>query len=807
MGFVARLRRGTQTIDLNASPYTLSADFVPPTTAEEPQIAESRRRRARRTGGRALTQALTVYLHVQGTSVAHVRNSIDRLNDFLKLAGKTDDPTWFDWRPDNYVSTEPVWGQFGAYRSIEVLWGEAKYGDQYGWWDHSKIVPDCKMNLVANASIEGKRQLLAEAKGGIVEDWIGTVDGRSRGVQIPEGDATNGNRMTNPIFGHATWNTGWTAAGNITASKNTDKNFVLHGLNSAKLSCSAATLKTFTQSIAAGNTNTHILSCYAKLPDGGAISATQCYIFYDSERTTTYTPVGNGWYRLSASVAGIVAATLTGISVNSTYTIYVDSFQFEERAYITPFFYGDMLGCSWLGTHHESKSFRSQSYLRLPVAGLLDAAEGTIRVVWKAGRANTTYTFTGHFLYSSVNFELRYSYITDVWQFGLAGGVLTKADTFAAGDYRIIHLTWSPSGYSLYVNNSETSGSYAYPVLGTYLYIGTDGSTLDNIGGLITGPTVWPYKMTAAEVLADYNNIAPLIADGQAVDPIPYNWTKDGDSIVDYIDSGPYRNIAIIGGVQGDAPAKTEIKMTVAGMNNPDIYVGNLDVEYRKYLNPEFLSYVPASPPDTISVNNSDVTLATISVDDDEFELLSGKSIGMMLRADEADTGNNLLVKLGINPGGAYYYSKQPLTSWILTTTSVSLDMTPDLKVVPNEDLYRLLGITRALSVRAVGKRTTAGALDFKLHSAQIMPFPLIRFINVSASGIAPTILYIDGKSYEVNSSALSYTYKSRGDKLELLPGRYNLLISYIGAEAVATDTGDTLTYNQVYYTPRWTAL
>ena len=125
--------------------------------------------------------------------------------------------------------------------------------------------------------------------------------------------------------------------------------------------------------------------------------------------------------------------------------------------------------------------------------------------------------------------------------------------------------------------------------------------------------------------------------------------------------------------------------------------------------------------------------------------------------------------------------------------------------MLDDEELYRLLGITRAVSIKVQGKRPT-GTATFNLHSAQIMPFPMIRLVNTSAAGIAATILYLDGKAREVNSAALSYGYSVRGDRDEfgILPGKYNVLVSYLGTEGVATDTGDTLTYSAFYVTPRW---
>ena len=178
-----------------------------------------------------------------------------------------------------------------------------------------------------------------------------------------------------------------------------------------------------------------------------------------------------------------------------------------------------------------------------------------------------------------------------------------------------------------------------------------------------------------------------------------------------------------------------------------------------------------------------------------------------MLRGDE-DGADNISLRLGINPGGGYYYSKYYISDWIASSTNVSNDMSPDQQVISDDDLYRVLGITRAISIRVEGKRPT-GSATFNFHTAQIFPYPMIRLINISASGIAPTILYIDGKAREINAAALSFNYSVRGnkDKFGILPGLYSLLFSYIGKEGVATGLSNTLTYNAVYVTPRWAVL
>jgi len=441
----------------------------------------------------------------------------------------------------------------------------------------------------------------------------------------------------------------------------------------------------------------------------------------------------------------------------------------------------------------------------LPLENFYNLGGGTIRVVWKADKSSASLAAGTYYLYDTSSSAV---------YLGYDGAGVNKwvtqstdiADAFVDGETFVFHICWDQSiGLNMYVNGVLVdSSAWALWSPGLLLFIGCKNNFTGQIGGTFLGFSMYyGYGMTTAEVLADYNNIAPLVADGQSVDPIPYIWNKDGDFTFDYIDSGAFLNVATIGGVPGDAPAKTEFLASTAGMNSADVYIGLLDLEYSHHVDPEFLSNVPAAPPDVIAVNTADIQLTSTTIDDDEFRILAGRRIAIMLRADDA--GNNIIIKTGVYPGGAYYYSSQLATTW--TVGSITNDMTPEVYFPANDQLYRELGITRSAYVAAVGKRTAAGALDFDMYSSQIMPFPLLRFVNTSAVAAATTILYLgNGQAREINAAALSYMYTVRGDIKDwgLVPGRYNWLVSYLGKEGVVTSDVDSITYNSIYITPRW---
>jgi len=203
MGYVAKLTKGTSYIDLNAGRYKLAEDFVPPTTNVSPFIGQG----GVKVGETAQPRDWGFGVRVLGTSSAEVKRGADDLANFLRRAGDEAEPLYFEWKEDNNVSAEPVWGQFGATRRMEVVSGSVGYWESYAIADIRTKGAFVPVYLTVKPWAQGTRQLLATATGGICEDWIGTTDGRSRGLQIPEADTVNGNKMTNPVFGHGTWNT------------------------------------------------------------------------------------------------------------------------------------------------------------------------------------------------------------------------------------------------------------------------------------------------------------------------------------------------------------------------------------------------------------------------------------------------------------------------------------------------------------------------------------------------------------------------------------------------------------------------
>lgn len=60
---------------------------------------------------------------------------------------------------------------------------------------------------------------------------------------------------------------------------------------------------------------------------GAAVTSADVELYYNGATVTTnYISMGGGWYKLSASVPGIMGATRTGVKVKAGKTVYLDSF-------------------------------------------------------------------------------------------------------------------------------------------------------------------------------------------------------------------------------------------------------------------------------------------------------------------------------------------------------------------------------------------------------------------------------------------------------------------------------------------------
>src|SRR5512139_1688164 len=135
MGYVAKLTKGSRTLDLSSGRYALGMDFTPPVS--DLGIYTSGGTSANRYGGAAkvgekATNTIVVFsVKISGSSNAEVEHGIQNISAFLRMAGDQNEPLYFEWRPDNNVSFEPLWGQLGANKRLQVEWGRAEVWSNY----------------------------------------------------------------------------------------------------------------------------------------------------------------------------------------------------------------------------------------------------------------------------------------------------------------------------------------------------------------------------------------------------------------------------------------------------------------------------------------------------------------------------------------------------------------------------------------------------------------------------------------------------------------------------------------------------
>ena len=806
----AKFTKGTRTLDLMSGRYVLAPDFVPPPVNLQYQLAEgtsaNRLGGAQLVGTRAQNRQWSFGVQIRGlSSDADGSQALRALQAFLDFAGDESEPLYFEFRP-NSDTPEPLWGNYGTNLKHEVVTGVARVSEQYSRASlRAQGLPNCQVSLQVKPYATGRPQRLASALGGILEDTLGAADGISRGLIVPE--ATT-NKATNPVFGHATWDNGWVTGPQLISEKNTDPRYILFGVASARLTCITSGTRTFCQSINVGNTNTHTLSMYAKRQDGSAVTAADCQLVYNVLLTTTYTAVGDGWYRLTASAAGINAATASGIAVAPAASIYADGFQIEELSYATPLAYGDLLGCAWTGTVHASTSTRAAGRARLAIAAdTFSIGAGAVRVVWRAPYANT-HGGSNLFLWSCGAATLRAYYQLSDDKFYFTDGttsISTSAQTFAAGDVLVLHFVWGLAGLVIYKNGASaaSSGTYTPPTVPTYMYIGSSDTPNAQGYGPFLDFAIFNQAPSAAQVLADYTNLTPLTTAGSRVGAIPWLWTKDGDDIIDNCDDSTRDNWAVAAGMPGGIDCRTEFFLTKSA--GSVLYLGQTILDYSDWLSPLTRgTYVDFSG--TADANSS----GGQRFEDSGIDL--PQSFSTLAQTSNPLTGQvHVLMRLGASA-----------SSWSMSAQLGYSGSSSDLfsstagKTISGATLgayyfgAMLLPVYRTRSITPSLVAVTTGSIGAGVTAYMDLALFIVgRMAKIDLS--MSTSVYVQGNSaYGLGGLAASHPADMFGDTLELVPNRANILTSVI-MEGTTDGSGwtitRTLTFDKILATPRWPLL
>lgn len=806
---IVKLMRGSRVLDLNDQVrYWLSQDFTPPATAITPSFtgmdgdvfntAESNR-------------PFSFTVGITGSSEAQVARAVRAIVALLRDDGHTLDTLYLAYGASDSVP-EPVWGQAGALIRYEVAFGEVALSDGYMVGVRRSSDINVSVNLILKPYALGKEQRLCSATGGIIEDRSGVTDGRARGLFIPEA-ATN--KMTNPIFGHATWDNGWTTEANLIGSECTDARFVLFGLTSARLIglASVPTSGAFYQSINVGNTNAHLLSFYAKKPDATAVTASDIRPRYNATvyAAATYTAVGDGWYRVTQAVTGVNSAVAVGVVIQTAgVTIYVDGVQIEERAYATPVVYGDLLGCAWSGTAHASTSTRTAAVMSLPIGPtILPDSPFSIRVVFTS--LPVLGTAEGEILDARDGTHLsalRFYMSAGVTPSVTYGGPTLTGTALAANTTYTYHITFDGATIRLYVNGvSVSSGSASPAASGPTLFIGCNYSSAVQLKGSLRGLATFDMALTAAQVAADADNLSAAISDGYIVESIPWLWTKDGDSVVDNCNDSTRDNWCVVGGVPGTTEAQTLLDVTASGLDSW-IMLGLTSIA--QWCDPG--SYLYADLSGTADANSSGgeykswtvdtsgltpFTLLTIQDNPIRYAAFSGKEFMPLMRVYDVGASQvNYRFKPYGSSGYAFDNSQTLPASWQMAKLQ-------PFQSISQEDVFADI-TAENVSVMLVPVRVT-GSADVRIDYVLLMPKPII-LIAPPFSAAAPSILLQGVKAVEylpASSNRFMIPKPSvTGEAIEFRPEMYNTLLINLG-----TTITRTLTFNSIQVTPRWDLL
>lgn len=799
-----KLIRGARKLDLTSGRYRVSRDFSPPPVQQVTTVASGTS--ANRTGNviavdrRAKTRTWSWSIDVYGDTEAEVRRGLSDLSAFLAWAGDDADPVYLSYKP-NSDTPEPVWGQDGTLR-YEIIEGNVDIGNSYGVQRlREKYVSTNPVSLSIQPYAVGLPQTAAQAKGGVVHDTPGTTDGRDRGVSVPF--ATT-NYITNPVFGNATWNSGWTAGANLTASENSDMRYVLFGVRSAKLQATGAT-RLFYQALTL-TVATYTISFYAKRPDGDTVDANTCQAYFNNTlQTSTYTSVGDGWWRVTYSGTASAAAANYGVGLASGQVVYVDGFQVEAIGFATPLHFGDMYGYAWSGTAHASTTTATTGYLRVPMTtDNLHVGQGSIRAVVNV----PTLGFGSNpvvFYEAATLLRLYYDTATTKWIFTDNVNSITGGTALTAGTTVVLHAVWDSGRLELYANGASIASGGTYTASAstpTYLYIGSTSGPANHHNQAFRDFTIYGEALTTAQVLADYTNIAPIVADGQRVTSIPYLWTEDGDGSLDSYDDNTNTNWCVVQGVPGSAPADTEYRLT-GGLAYDNAALGMWST--REFISPLRILYQDQGG--TADATSSGGNYRRVAIGTTEtamntstllwtsnklmYRFVEGRKWYAMARTRVAGTGKlrqRLALSTIDNVDGS---TKVTAPATYFRQTTVPAIFFPRLST----GTFLYLNMAHYIMCQ-----NTTAAVNSDIDFYCLFPSPLATFASGSTT-------IIRGTQYATEYDASNYNKTGTiAEPIEPQPDTFNvILFAAYGVPAGLADAGvSTITFTRITITPRF---
>jgi len=226
MGYYARLKHGSRYIDLAGDVYNLLPGFTPPPPSPNPLLTGGNMLN-KYSGGRRVDRSfidrpLNLPIKIMGDTASETHMAVRRICSFIETAMlDSAEPLYFVYGESDAIPYEPHFGQ--QFRYYEIKDATQAIGGLYGVAGVNEKIIRINLSMLVGPLTVGLRQRVGSATGGILEHTFATDDGISRGTMIP---ITTTNEVSNPIFGHSTWNTNWTDQASLVDEENTDEEFV-----------------------------------------------------------------------------------------------------------------------------------------------------------------------------------------------------------------------------------------------------------------------------------------------------------------------------------------------------------------------------------------------------------------------------------------------------------------------------------------------------------------------------------------------------------------------------------------------------
>jgi hypothetical protein len=803
MSAIARFRRGAGRIEFeDGTAYSLMADFVPPGTALVPGLSDGTAANeyggSEKFGERATSRSLTfsVNCHATTTNNAVPRALARKLIQFL-LDSRSPDPLYFEFTLTPALP-EPFWGQLGGWYRVEVIQANAGIVDDFGEYafnENLRVV----ISLTVSPAAEGIYQKLPASTGGNYHERLGLKSGGIRGLRVCE--ATT-NKMTNPCFAQYGADSNWSAGSALDREYNYTYRYQ-DSIKSYDIASSSASNNTYTQSIAAGNTNKHSFSAIVRRQDGAAVTSNDLQIYYGSAQATTFQALGDdGLYLAYAdNITGVSAATATGIVVKAGARITLLAYQMEEKTYHTPIAYGDMPGCSWAGTRNDSTSTRIVAFNRNdfqwgPVGGFL--------IVWQPDYPSTAsgnrYLFDTAFYFNATDDKF---YLTDG-----TNTISSAAQTFAAGDTLRLMCTFNTAtGLKIYLNGTEiaTGASYDGMTAGVN-YVGHNNAS-SHAGGIFLGFDFWKIDLTSYVTAIDAA-AANIIAQTGLLETIPMLWTATGSSrsIINHTDSATHQNYFIVDGIPGDQPARTQWRLTPSQATKAAYMLIHTDAEeFHKvdlpqyYVDEQGTADANASGGEykskAVTILENDVVTDLTTVSPKEF--FERKVLFFVrLKDSAASRAVQLYPWFSLGAGNRTFLPGRTVTidtswRWFYAGSGI----------VSKPEGFENLTLTMGLAV--------GGSGSFTVHVDFYMAVPgqaaIIR-PRQGDIGSGNSLWVQDKSAHAVSASAIYDTATLFGSAINLIPGRSNIIFGVTADDGEAHVITDTIVVLG-YFAPRWSLL